>query len=51
VNALEASPAPQRVSASTRPGEELVLRAFEKAFSCANRGSTLYRVKLMEIAR
>jgi len=25
--------------------------AFEEAFSCANRGSTEYRVKLMEIAR
>ena len=24
---------------------------FEEAFSCANRGSTEYRVKLMEIAR
>ena len=25
--------------------------AFEEAFSCANRGSTEYRIKLMEIAR
>ena len=26
-------------------------KAFEEAFSCANRGSTEYRIKLMEIAR